>query len=202
MHRRRDAHIYGRGLQLRLQLRHSDVLLELWRRTDGKRADSDSFVFSGQLSDHADDHESVSASGRHDDAELAVSGPPPPPPPPPTPTGCPTMVANANVFFTYRKASNTCNQNRGTCVYGESITLTASGFNYDFGCSSHTFSWNSGDGATASGQTVSHSFVAGGSYSVRLTITNSSQPQGVTLTQSVAVGGSPAPPTPAPPTCN
>ena len=119
----------------------------------------------------------------------------PTPPTPPTPTGCPTMVANANVFFTYHNASNTCTQAGGTCTPGEAITFNASGFNYDFNCASHTFSWSFGDGASASGQSTSHSF-ASGAYSVRLTITNPSQPGGVVVTQSISVGSGAQPPPP------
>ncbi len=127
---------------------------------------------------------------------VSIGGGGPTPPTPPTPTGCPTMVANANVFFTYRNASNTCTQTGGSCAPGEAITFTATGFNYDFGCASHTFTWSFGDNGTASGQSVSHSF-ASGTYSVRLTISNPSQPGGVTVTQSVSVGSGAQPPPPS-----
>lgn len=94
--------------------------------------------------------------------------PPPPPPPPPSPTGCATM-SETNVFVSYAGSSSGCTQAGGTCAAGETITLTVSGFGYDFSCANHTFSWDFG----ASGKTVTHAFSA--TTAVAVTISNGSQ---------------------------
>jgi chitodextrinase len=58
-----------------------------------------------------------------------------------------------------------------------------------------TYSWNFGDGGSATGLMVSHEFRAPGTYAVRLTVTDD-RGQGSTVTQAVTVAAS-APPTAA-----
>ncbi|HUP49876.1 MAG TPA: PKD domain-containing protein [Thermoanaerobaculia bacterium] len=123
--------------------------------------------------------------------------PPPPPPPPTTPGSCLTMNA-LNVFVGYRNPSGSCDENHPTapCGTGETITLSAKAFGYDFGCANHSFTWNVG-GQVKMGQTVTHIFSNAASHPVSLTIGNSSQT--FTATASIPVGGASTTPPPAPP---
>jgi PKD repeat protein len=104
-----------------------------------------------------------------------------------TPRVCPKMLPGNNVFISYQSASGSCSFVGGTCNANEPITFVASSFNYDFSCDTHTFTWDFGDGAHGSGQTLNHSFAASGTYTVSLTITNASE--SVTTTANVVVTG-------------
>lgn len=55
---------------------------------------------------------------------------------------------------------------------GASVSFNGSG-SLDLTGSISSYSWNFGDGASASGMTASHSFASAGTYSVRLTVTDS-----------------------------
>lgn len=63
----------------------------------------------------------------------------------------------------------------------------------------HGYAWNFGDGTTAIGPSVVHSFTKGGNYNVTLTVTDRGGNVDH-LTQTVAVLGSDGSPAPAPPT--
>jgi PKD repeat protein len=102
------------------------------------------------------------------------------------PPPCPQMLPGVNVFVSYQSASGSCSFVGGSCSIGDLITFTGSGFNYDFGCDTHTFTWDFGDGTQDSGQTRSHSYGAAGTYNVSLTISNHSET--VTTTVAVKVG--------------
>ncbi len=72
-----------------------------------------------------------------------------------------------------------------------SYTYTCAGLTCDFDGSDSTddrgiasYAWDFGDGTTATGPTAQHTFAAGGSYTVSLTVTDS---DGITDTQSQAV---------------
>ena len=110
-----------------------------------------------------------------------------PPPPPPPSTGCATMQPNVNVFVAYQ-GDNGCSFAGGKCVAGQAITFSASGFNYNFGCATHTFSWDFGDTHTGSGNTLTHTFAIAGNYNVALTISNGAQ--SVTIPQPVHIDSS------------
>ena len=124
---------------------------------------------------------------------VVVTGtpPPPPPPPPPTPSGCPVMSAG-NIFIHYQGTTTGCSENPSAppCASGEPISLTVLGYNYDFNCANHQFSWSFG----LSGQAVTHSFTS--SAQVSVTINNGSQQY--VATTNVTVGGSGPPPNPPP----
>ena len=109
-----------------------------------------------------------------------------------TPPACPPMLPGNNVFVSYQSSSGSCSFVGGTCNVGESINFTASAFTYDFSCDTHTFTWDFGDGAHGSGQTLAHSFGAAGSYTVSLTIANSTE--SVTTQATVKVGQTGCPP--------
>ena len=98
-----------------------------------------------------------------------------------------------SVFIWYQNPSSTCTPWGGSCAAGESLTLTARSFNYDFACGPHTFVWNFGDGSTASGPIVTHTYNVPGYYTAQLAVTNSTQ--AVLLTQVINVSG-PQPPPP------
>jgi len=104
-----------------------------------------------------------------------------------TPPVCPKMLPGLNVFISYQSASGSCSFVGGTCNTNEQITFVASAFQYDFSCDTHTFTWDFGDGAHGSGQILNHSFTAGGTYTVTLTIKNASET--VTTTADVKVTG-------------
>lgn len=55
-----------------------------------------------------------------------------------------------------------------------------------------TYSWNFGDGTTATGATATHTYATGGSYTVKLTVTDSTSLVGV-LTRTIAVAPNQAP---------
>jgi PKD repeat protein len=92
-----------------------------------------------------------------------------------TPPPCPQMLPGNNVFISYQSAGGSCSYLGGTCSAGEAVTFAASAFNYDFGCDTHTFTWDFGDGAQGTGQSSTHSFSAAGSYTVTLTIRNGAE---------------------------
>lgn len=105
------------------------------------------------------------------------------------PPSCPTMTSS-NVFVSYNGSSSGCHAGTN-CTPNEAVSFTVAGSGYNFSCASHTFSWNFGDGGTATGQNVTHAFAAGGNYTVSATINNGTQT--FTATTSVQVT--------APPTC-
>jgi PKD repeat protein len=111
---------------------------------------------------------------------------------------CPQMTAS-NIFIDYRNASGSCTPYSGSCAAGETVTFTAQRYNYDLGCSSHTFSWNFGDGSAAvTGSQVTHPFASGGTYAVQMTVTRGDAATFAT-SQNVLVGTAPPPPPPPPP---
>jgi PKD repeat protein len=74
-----------------------------------------------------------------------------------------------------------------TPTVGESVTFTGSAF----GTPSFTYTWDLGDGTTASGPIVTHTYTAAGDYQVTLTVTNPCGQQAVTRTLTVVEGCNP-----------
>jgi PKD repeat protein len=100
---------------------------------------------------------------------------------------CPPMVANNNVFISDTDGNGTsCISNQSQCLNGLSINFAASSLGYNFGCGAHTYSWNFGDGGTATGSPVTHTFATANTYNVVLTIAN--QGQTLQVPASVVIG--------------
>jgi len=95
---------------------------------------------------------------------------------------CPPMVAGTNIIMVFAGTKSHCT---GTtpCQEDEDISFGMVGA-YDFGCSTHSFEWNFGDGSpVATTQYPSHTYDSPGDYNVTLKITNSKQQ--LTMTQKI-----------------
>jgi PKD repeat protein len=75
---------------------------------------------------------------------------------------------------------------------GESISFNGSCTSDPDGHSIVSYQWGFGDGSTGSGQSVSHTYFAGGNYTVRLTVTDSTGASNTT-TRSLFIEGEPLP---------
>ena len=115
---------------------------------------------------------------------------------------CPTMVENTNIFISYAGTSSGCNQATSqNCTTADTINFNVSTFNYNMGCSAHTFQWNFADSsAGATTQSAPHKYTSNGTYAVTVVVDNGSQQ--ITLHKTVVVGSvvQPPPPPPPPPT--
>jgi len=100
-----------------------------------------------------------------------------------------TMTA-ANVYVAYIGPASSCTTaaSSAPCNVNEVIPFGARSFGYNFGCATHSFSWNFGDGQSGSGQDAPHAYATAGTYTVTVTISNGTQT--IPITQSVRVGGS------------
>ena len=98
---------------------------------------------------------------------IANSGPVEPPP-----GQCPQMTTS-NVFLTH--SAESCGGNNTACRKDEAIAFTATTWGYQFSCATHSFSWNFGDGGTATGLSTSHTYTGAGTWPVTLTVSNGSQ---------------------------
>jgi PKD repeat protein len=102
---------------------------------------------------------------------------------------CPTMYPGLNVYTTYLGPASQC-YNGGTtsCNVGETIAFHAASFQYDFGCSTHTFTWDFGDGGHSSDANPFHPYAANGTYRVTMHVANSSPGQQIDVVSEVKVG--------------
>ena len=101
---------------------------------------------------------------------------------PPPPDGTFTTSAHCVPQFGFE----ICDAVQGAAV---SFTANAAG--------AASYSWNFGDGATASGRSVTHTWAQPGSYSVTLTVNNGQGTATSTKTFQIAAGPPPEPGTPA-----
>jgi PKD repeat protein len=114
---------------------------------------------------------------------------------------CQTIVPNSTFFIYYHGNTTSCGPG-SPCGTGENVSFAANmTLGYNIGCSTHTFSWDFGDGATATGQNASHTYATTGTYNVTLTVTNDagSVPMTTSLDVSANVQPQPTPPVPTPP---
>src|SRR5881396_702319 len=89
----------------------------------------------------------------------------------------PTLTAS----FTYSPSSPQA---------GQQVTFTASAIG---GTTPYTFSWSFGDGSTGTGSSVTHSYSSFGSFTVTLTVKDSSSPQQTATSQNTVTVSSPPP---------
>jgi PKD repeat protein len=89
---------------------------------------------------------------------------------------CPTMSGN-NVAIAYNGMSSNCSSNTAQpCNNGETIQFDATSYaGYDFNCSNHSFTWDFGDGGSATTKSPTHSFSTSGPHVVKVTISNATQ---------------------------
>jgi hypothetical protein len=96
------------------------------------------------------------------------------------PSSCGALPNPASVAF-----SATCTTG---CPAGQTITFYPALFGYALQ-SCDTVTWSFGDGSpNKTGSSVGHAYASSGTYSVRMTISNSTNPSGVSVTQSVVIG--------------
>lgn len=102
---------------------------------------------------------------------------------------CPAS-APGSVVVAFHGGSTGCASSATKCTAGESISFSALGISYTFQ-TCDTYSWNFGDGDVSPLRAPNHAYAAAGSYTVRLTVTNS---LGSSAAGAVAVSvGSPPP---------
>jgi PKD repeat protein len=148
------------------------------------------------------------ASGKSADftVPVAVNTGSPAPTPNPTPTpggGCGSITASSAYIGFYGGASG-CTPTNASCTSGEAIGFSAYGQNgYSFSCSPYTWSWNFGDGQSATISQPTHIYASGGSYNVILTITDGSGRSAQVNKVLTMNGGTsnPSNPTPTPGGC-
>ncbi len=106
-----------------------------------------------------------------------------------TPGQCPTLTANS-IAISYAGASSGCAFNTAApCNNNESINFDVfSSTGYDFNCSTHNFTWDFGDGATATGKSASHAYAASGQHVVKVSVTNANTTTPVVRQITVTTG--------------
>ena len=94
------------------------------------------------------------------------------------------------LFIVYANASGTCNQAspNSSCQSNELLNFSVDVFNYALSCAPHTITWDFGDGGSATGRAVTHTFSRSDAYTVRATVNNGTT--SIVLTSPINVGGS------------
>jgi PKD repeat protein len=89
---------------------------------------------------------------------------------------CSPMTSD-NLYPAYRNASQTCTiSNNSGCESGQSLSFFPQTSGYDLGCATHTFDWDFGDNSPHStDQNATHTYAAGGSFTVKLKVHNAQQ---------------------------
>jgi hypothetical protein len=88
-----------------------------------------------------------------------------------TAEACPAS-APGSVVVAFHGGSTGCASSAAKCTAGEAISFSALAISYTFQ-TCDTYSWNFGDGDVSSLRAPNHAYAAAGSYTVRLTVTNS-----------------------------
>jgi len=106
-----------------------------------------------------------------------------------TAAACPAS-APGSVVVAFHGGSTGCTTSATKCAAGEAISFSALGIGYTFqDCD--TYSWDFGDGGVSSLRSPNRAYAAAGSYTVRLTVTNS---LGSSAAGGVVVSVGPSPP--------
>lgn len=101
--------------------------------------------------------------------------------------GCPTMVAETNVYVVfYGTQTASCSSVGGGCPVGEDVQFKAFNYNYLYECGTHSFKWEFGDNTTSSERDPIHKYLQNGTYRVKLTIANGKQ--SIDLNKTIIVG--------------
>jgi len=101
--------------------------------------------------------------------------------------GACTQPGPSNTTISYFGFSSQCATNNSVvCTPNETMVFSVIPNGYSFGCESHTFIWDFGDGSPGSGINVFHTYTAPGTYVVKLTLTSELSPT-VVLAQTVNV---------------
>jgi hypothetical protein len=109
---------------------------------------------------------------------------------------CPPMTP-WNTFIAFNGTASACNQLQpSACQAGEAVAFVVTTFGANISCQAHTFTWNFGDGAAATGLATSHTYVSGGIYAASVVV-GSADGQ-FTVPASITVAGRPFLAAPAP----
>ena len=101
--------------------------------------------------------------------------------------GACTQPSPANTSLNYFGFTSHCAQNNSLpCTPGEVMIFSVVPNGYSFGCESHNYFWDFGDGSPGSGINVFHTYAAPGTYLVTLTLTSELSPT-LVLTQTINV---------------
>lgn len=93
----------------------------------------------------------------------------------------------SNTSISYFGFTSQCATNNAVvCTPNETMVFSVIPNGYSFGCESHTYLWDFGDGSPGSGISVFHTYAAPGTYLVKLTLTSELSPT-LVLTQTVNV---------------
>jgi PKD repeat protein len=92
----------------------------------------------------------------------------------PPPTGCGTMNSS-NLYIVYHNSGFTCPSGVQQCGTNEVLTFAPQEQGYSLSCATHSFLWNFGDGSTSNQQSASHTYTNPGTYTVSLTVANTTQ---------------------------
>src|SRR6185436_2733169 len=105
---------------------------------------------------------------------------------------CPAMLPDQNVHLQFFGQDSHCSTSGDkNCQEGEAIAFAVNAVGYNFGCASHTYRWDFGDGTpTSTEQNPSHVYAKKGSYTVTLKIANSKEE--VTLTHKIPMAATKA----------
>jgi PKD repeat protein len=100
---------------------------------------------------------------------------------------CQTMYPDSNVYISFNGTTSQCPFGAsGACKVGESVSFVANELGYDYGCDTHTYSWDFGDGGHSTSQNPTHVYEGDGTYKVTLHLAN--RTQAVDLGATVKVG--------------
>lgn len=102
---------------------------------------------------------------------------------------CPAS-APGSVVVAFHGDATGCTSSATKCAAGEGISFSALGISYTFQACD-IYAWDFGDGSVSSLRSPNHAYVAAGSYTVRLTVTN---PLGSSAAGTVVVSVGPPPP--------
>jgi hypothetical protein len=115
--------------------------------------------------------------------------------PPPPSDSCPPPLPNSNVFIMYNGPESGCSLFGGNCATAEPMAFNVGTFGYSLACMPFTIAWNFGDGGTANGLNVTHTYAYPGTYPVTATMNT---PRGTVILDTLVAVAAPVPATSTP----